>query len=182
MTPAGRPPSMVIPRVPVLPLEAAARLGGKITKLAMYDAPYNDDADARRAWKEYIRQLTELLMADRRGDSVALFRKYLGTPDGQIEGMRRAPFWPTLEAIAPTLAYDHAGILGQNCSVPAERAAAVRAPALVIHGAASVPFMHTTARTLSETIPHAQLRSLSGQSHDVSPEVLAPVLVEFFAQ
>src|SRR5208283_1088597 len=30
-----------------LALEAAARLGGKITKLAMYDAPYNDDADAR---------------------------------------------------------------------------------------------------------------------------------------
>jgi hypothetical protein len=42
--------------------------------------------------------------------------------------------------------------------------------------------MYDTARTLSKAMPHAQLRALEGQRHDVSPEVLAPVLVEFFAQ
>src|SRR5207302_8711613 len=42
-----------------LALEAAIRLGGKVKKLAMYEAPYNDDPEAQRAWGEYIRQLTE---------------------------------------------------------------------------------------------------------------------------
>src|SRR6266699_3110311 len=54
-----------------LALEAALRLGNKVKKLAMYEAPYNEDAEAQRAWKEYIKQLTKLLAADRRGDAVA---------------------------------------------------------------------------------------------------------------
>src|SRR5438067_2998817 len=47
-----------------LALEAALRLGKKVKKLAMYEAPYNDDAEAQRAWKEYIKQLTEALAAE----------------------------------------------------------------------------------------------------------------------
>jgi pimeloyl-ACP methyl ester carboxylesterase len=84
-----------------------------------------------------------------------------------------------LEAIAPTLAYDHTALMGQ-LSVPAERAAHVRAPTLVISGSAANPFMLETARGLSQAIPHAQLRILEGQSHDVNVEILAPVLTEFF--
>jgi len=41
--------------------------------------------------------------------------------------------------------------------------------------------MLETATTLSTTIPHARLRTLEGQAHDVHPEALAPVLAEFFA-
>jgi len=41
--------------------------------------------------------------------------------------------------------------------------------------------MLETAKTLSQTIPHARLRTLEGQAHDVHPEALAPVLAEFFA-
>jgi hypothetical protein len=40
--------------------------------------------------------------------------------------------------------------------------------------------MHATATALAEAIPHAQQRTLEGQSHDVSMEVLAPILIEFF--
>src|SRR5947208_13088614 len=35
-----------------LALEAAFRLGNKVKKLAMYEAPYNDDAEAQRARSE----------------------------------------------------------------------------------------------------------------------------------
>ncbi len=56
----------------------------------------------------------------------------------------------------------------------------VLVPTLVMSGGASYPFMYETARALSQAIPHAQLRTLEGQTHDVAPEVLAPVLVEFF--
>jgi len=61
-------------------------------KLARYEAPYDEDASAQRAWKQYIKQLTELLAADHRGDAVALFMKYVGMPDEQVEGVRQALF------------------------------------------------------------------------------------------
>ena len=46
-----------------LALEAAAELGDRVAGLAMYDAPYNDDPEARLAWGRYIEQLTEALAA-----------------------------------------------------------------------------------------------------------------------
>src|SRR2546425_1217488 len=63
-----------------LALEAALRLGNKVKKLAMYEAPYNDDPKVQHAWGQYIKQLTDALAANRRGDAVALFMKYVGMP------------------------------------------------------------------------------------------------------
>jgi len=164
-----------------LAMLAAVTLGGKVSKLAMYEAPYNDDPDAQRAWSQYISAMTEALADGRRGDAVALFMAYVGTPAEQIDGMRRAPFWAGMEAVAPTLAYDHAAILGQNSSVPIDMAGRVQVPTLVMSGSASFPFMHGTARALSRAMPQGELRTLEGQTHDVNPGVLAPVLTEFFA-
>ena len=163
-----------------LVLEAAILLGQKIKKLALYDAPYHEEPADRHAYKDYIKQLTQALTADHQGDAVAAFMHYVGMPTDQIAAMRQSPAWPQLEAIAPTLAYDHTAILGKDASVPIERAAHVLSPTLVMNGGASYPFMYETARALSQAIPHAQLRTLEGQTHDVAPEVLAPVLVEFF--
>ncbi len=165
-----------------LAMEAAVKLGHKINKLAMYEAPYNDEDAARKAWQEYIRQLTLLLADGRHGDAVALFMQLVGMPPEQIEGMRHAPFWTNFEAIAPTLAYDHSAILGQDASVPVDRAARVGIPVLIMCGSASYPFMHTTAEKLSQAMPYAQLRVLAGQTHEVSAEVLVPVLTEFFTR
>ena len=164
-----------------LALEATANLGDRIEKLAIYEAPYNDDPKAQKAWGEYVKSLTEALASDRRGDAVALFMAYVGTPAAQIEGMRHAPFWAGMEAIAPTLAYDHTAIMGKDGSIPTSRAARVRVPTLVMTGGNGAPFMQETAKKLSKTIPDAKLRTLDGQTHDVHPEALAPVLVEFFA-
>jgi pimeloyl-ACP methyl ester carboxylesterase len=164
-----------------LVLETARSLGEKVKKLAMYEAPYNDDTQARQSWKKYIKQLTELLAANRRGDAVALFMKLVETPSEEIEAMRNAPIWPLLEAIAPTLAYDHAAILGEEALLPIQWAARVTVPALVMSGGASYPFMYDTARALSQAIPHAELRVLQDQTHNVDPDVLVPVLAEFFS-
>ena len=165
-----------------LAFEAALALGSKIKKLAMYEAPYNDDEAARQAWKEYTKQLGELLAADRRGDAVALFMMLVGASADQTDAMRQAPVWPMFEAVAPTLAYDHIALLGEAAAVPIERAARVAVPALIMDGgASSYPFMHITATALANAIPNAQHRTLEGQTHDVAPEAIAPVLIEFFA-
>jgi pimeloyl-ACP methyl ester carboxylesterase len=163
-----------------LAMHAAVRLGGRVSKIAMYEPPHNDDPLAQESWSEYLRKLGLLLADGRRGDAVALFMRFVGTPDAQIDGMRQAPFWTSMEAIAPTLAYDHAAIIGERWSVAADLAARVSVPALVIAGGASLPFMPHTARALSQAMPHGRLRMLEGQTHDVNPGVLAPVLVDFF--
>ena len=163
-----------------LAMEAAIKLGDKVKKLAMYEAPYNDDEIAQQAWREYTQQLGELLEAGRAGDAVELFMMLVGATAADVEGIRQDPMWPLWEAVAPTLAYDHIAALGEDASVPTKRATSVTVPTLVMNGSESFPFMHVTAVALANAIPHAQHRTLEGQTHEVSSEALAPVLVEFF--
>jgi pimeloyl-ACP methyl ester carboxylesterase len=164
-----------------LAMHAAVRLGDRVGKIALYEPPHNGDPDAQETWRQYLRELAQALTDGRRGDAVALFMRLVGTPRDQVEGMRRAPFWPSMEAIAPTLAYDHAGIIGEKWSPPTSLAAQVEVPALVMAGGASLPFMTPTAQALSKAMPRGQLRILEGQTHSVDPGVLAPVLTDFFA-
>ena len=164
-----------------LAMRAAIRLGGKVSKIAMYEPPYNNDPGAQQSWSRYLGQLRQALAEGRRGDAVALFMRLAGMPADQVARLRRAPSWPDVEAVAPTLAYDHAAILGEPWSVPTDLAARVAMPALVMAGDAGLPFMPDAARVLSQAIPQGQLRTLAGQTHEVNPGVLAPVLVEFFA-
>ncbi|MGH9429388.1 MAG: alpha/beta fold hydrolase, partial [Terriglobia bacterium] len=121
--------------------------------------------------------IRELLTADRRGDAVEFFLEGVGVPPEMVTGMRQSPEWPKLEALAPTIVYDNAVVGGM---LPTERAANVRVHTLVMCGNASYSIMYDVARALSEAIPQAQLRAFEDQGHDVSPEVLVPVLVEFF--
>ena len=163
-----------------LAMEVAMKLGSKVKKLAMYEPPYNDDDSAKQRWGEYTKQLKDLLAANRKGDAVALFMMLVGAPPDQVEGMRQHPLWPLWESVARTLVYDHIVDLGEDASVPKERAARVGVPTLVITGSETFPFMHITAATLANAIPNAQHRILEGQTHEVASEALAPVLVEFF--
>ena len=162
-----------------LAFEAALALGRKVKKLAMYEAPYNDDIEARQAWQKFRQELRELLAADRRSEAVALFMMLLGATAEQIEEVRQYPMWPMWEAVAPTIAYD-AAVLGEDASVPTRRAANITVPTLIIDGGESYPFMHVSAKALANAILGAQHRTLEGQTHEVAAEVLAPVLVNFF--
>ena len=163
-----------------LAMEAASRLGGKIKKLAMYEAPYNDGEAGRQAWRQYIQQLEELLVADRQGDAVGLFMMLVGASADDVAGMRQHPMWPLWESAAPSLAYDHIAALPEDSSVPVETAARVRVPTLILTGSATYPFMHESAKTLANVIPRAQHRVLEGQTHEVDSNALAPVLIKFF--
>jgi pimeloyl-ACP methyl ester carboxylesterase len=161
-------------------LQAAFKLHKQVTKLAIYEAPYALDGDARKAAKEYHRLLKKLLTSGRNGDAVALFIRAVGVSDKQIQAMRHMPVWRGLEAMATTLAYD-SGVLGEGHSLPAALLARITTPTLVMHGGAGAPSMRDAAQAITKAIPNAQLRTLAGQTHGVRPKVLAPVLEEFFA-
>ena len=160
-------------------LEAAAKLRKHVRKLAIYEAPYTLDGDARKAAREYNVRLKKFLKSGHNADAVALFIKHVGVSDKQIQAMRRLPMWRGLEAMAPTLAYD-SDVLGEGHSLPTRLLSRVTTPTLVMHGGAGTPSMRDAAQANSEAVPNAQLRTLAGQTHGVRPKVIAPVLADFF--
>jgi pimeloyl-ACP methyl ester carboxylesterase len=160
-----------------LALEAAAS-GLAITKLALWEPPYIPEGRPRPP-ADTATTYTELVASGRRGEAVEFFMtKVVGLPPEFVAQARNAPFWAMQEALAHTLAYD--ATIMADYSLPSERAASVTAPTLVIHGGASFDWMSDTAQALADTIPDGQRRTLEGQTHDVPPEALAPVLKEFF--
>ncbi len=161
-----------------LALEAARQLPTRIRRLALWEPPFIPDGYPRPP-ADTARTYTELVAAGRRGDAVEFFMaKVVGLPAEFVAQARNSPWWPAQEALAHTLAYD-ATIMG-DYALPAERAASVTVPTIVIAGGASFPFMRVTAQALADILPDAQTRTLDGQEHNVAPEAIAPVLVEFF--
>lgn len=156
---------------------ATAAAGPGITRLALYEPPFMAEVSDPARIAAYTERLHELLDAGRRGDAVALFMTNVGMPSEAVAGMRAQPFWAALEAIAPTLAYDDA-LLGGGV-VPRHLAATITVPALVLAGGASPDGLQLAAKATADALPAAEYRTLDGQTHDVAPDALAPVLAEF---
>ncbi len=162
-----------------LVLEAAAS-GVPFDRIAVYEPPFTVvGPEDRIAKARYAARLRALLSAGDRGGAAELFLSVVGMPPEVVAQVRRAPMWPELEAVAPTLAYDDA-VTGDG-TVPAGRLASVRAPVLVVDGGASPYVMREAARQVAGAVRCGRHRTLTGQVHDVAPQVLAPVLREFFA-
>ncbi|MDX3800132.1 alpha/beta hydrolase [Streptomyces sp. AK04-3B] len=161
-----------------LVLEAAAA-GLPVSRVAVYETPFAVDEAAGRDRAAYTAALTEALAQGRRGDAVELFLRLTGLAEEMIQGARRSPMWAGMEAVAPTLAYDDA-VMGGG-PAPRERLASVRVPVLAVAGGASPPWLREAVRTVADAVPRGTFRTLEGQSHMVDPNVLAPVLADFFA-
>ncbi|MFJ6633183.1 alpha/beta fold hydrolase [Streptomyces sp. NPDC091376] len=160
-----------------LALEAAAA-GLPMVQLSVYEPPFVTDPAGREATAAHRARLEDLLARDRRGDALELFLTDVLAP-GVLGGLRRSPLWAELEALAHTLVYDHA-VLG-DARVPAERLREVTARVMVVDGGASPSWQRETVRAVSEALPRGRHRTLTGQTHEVAPHVLAPVLEGFFA-
>jgi pimeloyl-ACP methyl ester carboxylesterase len=163
-----------------LALRVAARLdSAKVPKLALYEPPYGSNSEKDKAdFASQKKRLNELLRDGKRGDAAAFFLTSLGTPPEALEDLRKSPDWPFMQRVEHTLAYDYA-VLGDG-AIPVEIAKTLSMPVLVMNGGKSFDFMRDTAENLSKVIPNAQWKVLKDQTHQVSPEVLAPVLRAFF--
>ena len=162
-----------------LALEAAAH-GLAITRLALYEPPFILEGSRPRPPEDFAAQLAELIASGRRGDAVALFMtKGVDLPVDAVAQMRNAPMWPAFEAMAHTLVYNIA--IMRDFSVPTKRVASITTPTLVLDGGESPAWARNAVQAVVDALPHAQRRTLKGQTHGAAPEVLAPVLEEFFA-
>jgi pimeloyl-ACP methyl ester carboxylesterase len=169
-----------------LALEAAAA-GSAIDRLAVYEVPYNAADDWPPRWREYRETLDALLADDRRGDAIELFMRLADTPEESIAGARSAPFWPSVEALAHTLAYD-AACLGDG-QPPTSRLATITQPTLVATGDAHpadaagwVQALDPAADAIAASIPHAERQTFEGQGHLADPKAIAPLLERFFTR
>jgi pimeloyl-ACP methyl ester carboxylesterase len=163
----------------------AAAAGLPIAKLVMHEPPYNPDGaeEERRISREYAENLMVILSEGRRGEAVELFMTTMGMPPEMVEEMRHTPRWAELEAMAPTLAYD-SEIMGDGSTggtVPTDLVGRVTTETLVLVGGASPEWMIEIARQVADALPNGTHMILEGQEHVVPPEILVPVLKEFFA-
>jgi pimeloyl-ACP methyl ester carboxylesterase len=159
----------------VLALRAAAD-GLAIDKLALMEPPLELDEDAPPD-TDLGAEVAELVSAGRRGDAVEHFNRSIGVPEEMIAGLRQAPFWPALEALAHTLVYD---TVITSSSLPAERLPAIATPTLVLASAGSDERLLGWARGVAEALPNGSMRMLEGEWHGVPVEDLAPILAGFF--
>jgi pimeloyl-ACP methyl ester carboxylesterase len=121
-------------------------------------------------------QVAKLVVLGRREEAFECWVRGIGVPDEIIAAMREDPSWPARTAVAHTLVYDSM-IAG---TLPAARLSAIATPVLVIASDATGGQMERWARALAEALPNGSLRVMKGMWHGVSPEDLAPVLIEFF--
>lgn len=159
-----------------LALQAAAKLGpAKVTKLAIYDAPYGQKPEDFAGQKQRV---GELVRTAEPGEAASFFLSAIGTPPEALEGMKRSPDWDAIKKIDFTLTYDYA-VLGDG-DVPEEIVKAIRVPLLVMNGEKSMAFMGSAADRIAALVPQSQRKTLEGQAHQAEAEVVVPVLVEFF--
>lgn len=158
----------------VLALHAAAR-GLAISKLTLLEPPI-ELSDEPREPDPLAAEVAELVAAGRRGDAVEHFNRSIGVPEEYLVGMRKQPWWPGMEALAHTLVYDT--II--TSSLPADRLRTITTPTLVINSQSSDSRLSDWAQGVTDALPNGQRRTLPGEWHGIEPDVLAPVLDEFF--
>jgi pimeloyl-ACP methyl ester carboxylesterase len=167
----------------VLALDAAAS-GLAIERLTLYEPPFIVDDSRPPVPEDYREQLVKLISAGRRDEAVGLFLTGPAeVPAEFVAQMRNAPIWPAFESVAHTLAYDAAFVEGTQGGwpLPAGRWDSVTMPTLVLDGGASPTWVRNAALAIAGLLPDARRSTLEGQTHEVDPEVLAPVLKDFFA-
>jgi pimeloyl-ACP methyl ester carboxylesterase len=159
---------------------AAAGLGSKMKKLAVWEPPYILPGSRPPVPADYHEQLTTMLAEGRRGDMIALFMtQAVGMPGEFVAMMRQEPWWPAQEALADTLVYD-AALMG-DYSLPKTQLATIRIPTLVIDGG-QTPWLSQTADAVATTLPNARRQTIAGQPHNVAESAIAPVLIAYYTE
>jgi pimeloyl-ACP methyl ester carboxylesterase len=161
----------------------AARLGVPMRKLALYEAPFVADASHPPMADDYLTRLREMVAEDRRTEAVKFFMRRVGVPSIMLAIMPLTPPWKKLKGVAHTLPYDIEIVEPhqRGRELPAGQWSSVTIPTLVMAGSKSPGWMRNGMEQLARVLPHAELRTLEGQTHMVKPKPLAAELTEFFA-
>ncbi|MEO8262249.1 MAG: alpha/beta hydrolase [Pseudolysinimonas sp.] len=156
----------------------AAGAGVKMKKLVGYESPWV----GLRGGRDYVSDLDRLNAAGRGDKMIDYFMtKMIGAPFFMPAMFRlMGANWKKLKSVGPTIRYD-ARIMGGDFEVPVAELKKVSVPTLVSWGSKAAKEMVAGNARVAAAIPGAERRILDGQTHQVTPAALAPVLREFFA-
>ncbi|XRQ02869.1 alpha/beta fold hydrolase [Actinomadura welshii] len=160
----------------------AAQAGAPIARLALFEPPVVVD-DARPPLPaDYVERLDAAVAGGRPGDAVELFMTAAaGMPGDAVAGMRDSDFWPALEAVAPTIAYDGRNLADTMSGRPLRTDLwdKIAVPVLVLRGRDTWPHLAAGAAAVADHLPTAVLKTVPGENHGTTPDVLAAALREF---
>jgi pimeloyl-ACP methyl ester carboxylesterase len=130
----------------------AAAAGLSAAGIVAYEAPFLNE-DAPRPAVDPAAHIRELVNSGRRGQAIAL------------------------EPLTPTLPYDLAVTAG---GVPTSELEKITAPVLILGGKNSPAWFRRSVAEQAAATPGAQLTMLDGYDHNAPPEVITPILIDFF--
>lgn len=159
----------------LLALEAAAKIGNKIKKLGLYEAPMIVDDSRPPLGEPALKEVKSLIAADRRDDAMKFFMRAVEVPGFMLFLMRLMPTWKTIREVAHTLVYDFeiASRYQEGKPLPQDRWSSVTMPAWVGVGSKSHRWMINAQEALAETLPNAKLQVLQGQTHIVQAKLFS---------
>jgi pimeloyl-ACP methyl ester carboxylesterase len=160
----------------LLALHGAAA-GLPIARMALLEPPIEHDED-RSVQRAFTTELANLVAAGRPEDAVEFYLTGIGVPHEIVEDMRGSTSWSAMESVAPTLVYD--SLISEATSF--DLLASVTVPTLVLGSESSSDDLIGMAVTVAGVLPNGTHRSLAGEWHGVSDDVLAPVLIDFFTR
>jgi pimeloyl-ACP methyl ester carboxylesterase len=162
----------------ILAMKAVAN-GLNISRLALYEPPFNIGKKYKGPPAGYREELQRMLGAGNKADAVKYFlKKVIGLPALLVFIIRLTPNWSKMKGNANSLPYD-AEIVGDG-SMPVEQVSLITIPTIAIAGEKSPDMLREAAKSVAGSIQNAQHQVLKGQTHNVSATILAPVLTEFF--
>ncbi|MDM7832728.1 alpha/beta fold hydrolase [Cellulomonas edaphi] len=155
---------------------AAALDGVPVARLVVLEAPVVvPGAPARDA--TIGTTLDELVSSGEHGAAVELYQsRVVGLPPQALSGQREQPWWPALEAIAPSLVYDWA-VTDRHPDPTA--LSSLDVPTLVLRADETWPVLAASADALAAAIPRASLTLVAGRDHAPDPEAVAAAVAAF---
>jgi alpha-beta hydrolase superfamily lysophospholipase len=159
----------------------AVDAGVPVARVSVLEPPYRIEG-APPAPDDYVGTLQSYVDRDDRSGLVEYFQtQVIGLPAEMVASFRGTPMWQALEALAPTLVYDAHAMGGNDQSLPADVLGRIGIPLLgVTSEGTAVPWMSRTVEVVAAAVPDGRWARLPGGFHEVPPEVLAPVLADFY--
>ena len=162
-----------------LALFAAEKFPEKIDKVAVYEPPMPDNWFMRLATNFMIKQMSKQVSRGENLKVVNTFMRFVGMDDQLIADTLAGEHGQTIIDMAETITYE-AKIQDASKDFIEEKAQKINQPTLLVSGTKSFKTAPKIMADYASVIPNAQTCVLEGQTHTVDPQLLAPILKDFY--
>ena len=155
----------------------AAAAGLPVAGIVAYEAPFLNE-DTPQPAVDPAHHIRELVGSGRKREAVTFWMsQVVRLPDELLAQTAGAPWVTALEPLTPTLPYDLAVTAG---GIQTAELAKITVPVLILGGKNSPAWFQRSVAEQAAATPGAQLKMLNGYDHNAPPEVITPILIDFF--